>query len=188
VTTVRCPACDAAVASGAPWCTLCFTDLRPAAPSRAEAAAPPPAPARAHAQASGSAYVPAHAQSRAPASAPSYELAPLYEPAPSPAALIEALPPSILDGPVATQADIRLAEPGWPCQGCGAVVALDLADCPHCGGSFLGGSKVEVSLRIPGVGDMAKMSPAGRAGVMAGLAGVLALVLVLLYLVLGHFV
>jgi hypothetical protein len=29
----RCPGCAAVVRPGAPWCTLCFTDLRPAPPS-----------------------------------------------------------------------------------------------------------------------------------------------------------
>jgi hypothetical protein len=27
---------------------------------------------------------------------------------------------------------------GWPCTGCGVVVALDLTVCPSCGAAFLG--------------------------------------------------
>lgn len=37
--TDRCPGCGASVRAGDPWCTLCWTDLRPAPPP------PPPAPA-----------------------------------------------------------------------------------------------------------------------------------------------
>jgi hypothetical protein len=109
------------------------------------------------------------------------------QPAPRAAGPDALAPHPILDAPVATSADIKLAEPGWPCQACGEMVALDLGDCPHCGGSFLGGTVVDVSLRLPVVGDVAKMSPGGRAGVMAAGAGVIALVLVLLYLMIGHF-
>lgn len=36
----RCPKCGAAVRYGDPWCTLCYTDLRPPAPVET---APPPA-------------------------------------------------------------------------------------------------------------------------------------------------
>ena len=46
MTTDRCHACGAAVTPGAPWCTLCYADLRePAvAPAVAEPAALPPDP------------------------------------------------------------------------------------------------------------------------------------------------
>lgn len=45
MTTDRCPACSAAVTPGAPWCTLCYADLRPApvapvAPALAELSLP----------------------------------------------------------------------------------------------------------------------------------------------------
>ena len=45
----RCPACAATLRPDAPWCTLCYADLRPAlapAPAPAPALAPPPLPAR----------------------------------------------------------------------------------------------------------------------------------------------
>ena len=38
---VRCPRCSAHVRAGSDWCTLCYTDLRPAPP---EPVAPEPAP------------------------------------------------------------------------------------------------------------------------------------------------
>lgn len=39
VVQARCPACSAALRPGAPWCTLCYADLRPPAP---EHEVPPP--------------------------------------------------------------------------------------------------------------------------------------------------
>jgi hypothetical protein len=33
VDVVRCPACQAAVRPGSPWCSLCYADLRPKAPA-----------------------------------------------------------------------------------------------------------------------------------------------------------
>lgn len=39
----RCPSCAATLRAGAPWCTLCYTDLRPA-PEPEPAAAPAYAP------------------------------------------------------------------------------------------------------------------------------------------------
>jgi hypothetical protein len=189
VTTARCPACDAAVASDAPWCTLCFTDLRPAPVVQAPVVPALAAAAPVMAAALLPAMVPAqpgrHAAAPAPhAAAPAPHAA---APAPHAAAPAALAPHPILDAPVATAADIKLAAPGWPCQACGEMVALDLTDCPNCGGGFLGGTVVDVSLRLPVVGDVAKMSPGGRAGVMAAGAGVIALVLVLLYLMIGHF-
>jgi hypothetical protein len=43
VTTARCPACGASVLDGAPWCTLCYADLRVPAPASVPATAPPSA-------------------------------------------------------------------------------------------------------------------------------------------------
>jgi hypothetical protein len=39
--TDRCPKCGAAVRFGDPWCTLCYTDLRPPAPPTPEPAPEP---------------------------------------------------------------------------------------------------------------------------------------------------
>jgi ribosomal protein L40E len=39
-----CPACGAALRPGAPWCTLCYADLRPAPGPGPSAAPPDPAP------------------------------------------------------------------------------------------------------------------------------------------------
>jgi hypothetical protein len=155
VTSAQCSACGAAVAVGAPWCTLCFADLRPPVEAPLEAPAPPVAVA---------------AGAR-----------PVSPPA--------ALPPHpILDAPVAKPADVKLAAPAWPCQECGKSVALDLTECDGCGAAFLGGTQVDVSLKLPGIGDVVTMAPGRRAGLMAGGALGFALVLVLVYVVLGHFV
>ena len=39
-----CPKCGASVRPDAPWCTLCYADLRPKPPEPEPVAAPPPAP------------------------------------------------------------------------------------------------------------------------------------------------
>ena len=41
---VRCPRCSAHVRTGSDWCTLCYADLRPAAPVAAAVEAPEPEP------------------------------------------------------------------------------------------------------------------------------------------------
>jgi hypothetical protein len=155
VETARCPACGAALADGAQWCTLCFADLRP------PVLEPEPVSVGAVALAAAAPAVPP-----APAAAP--------------------LPPHpILDAPVSKPADVRLAAPSWPCQECGRAVAIDLTECDGCGTAFLGGSTVDISLHVPGVGDLASLSSGRRIGFMAGGALLLMLVLVVVYLVLG---
>lgn len=50
----------------------------------------------------------------------------------------------------------------------------------------MGGASPAVSLHVPGVGNLATMSPGGRFGLMAGGAALVTVVLVLVALVLGH--
>ena len=50
----------------------------------------------------------------------------------------------------------------------------------------MGGASPDVSLKVPGVGDLVHMSSGMKFGVMAGGAAALAMVLVLLFLILGH--
>lgn len=156
---MRCPSCDAAVPADAAWCTLCFARLR------AEATTPEPAPAI-----------------EPPAAVPALEL-----PAPVPA--LEPLLEPVL--PVAAVAvAVAVAEPAasptWPCAGCEARVPLEEMTCPRCGTAFMGGGGPTVSLHVPGVGDLAKMSPGGRFALMAGGAAMVTVILVLLALVLGY--
>ena len=50
----------------------------------------------------------------------------------------------------------------------------------------MGGAAPAVSLHVPGVGNLATMSPGGRFGVMAGGAAVVTVLLFLVALVLGQ--
>jgi hypothetical protein len=50
----------------------------------------------------------------------------------------------------------------------------------------MGGVTPNVSLHVPGVGDLGSMSPGGRFAVMAGGAAIVTVLFVLLALVLGH--
>jgi hypothetical protein len=78
------------------------------------------------------------------------------------------------------------AAPTWPCTSCDARVPLEEMNCPRCGTAFMGGGSPAVSLHVPGVGNLATMSPGGRFGVMAAGAALVTVVLVLVALVLGH--
>jgi len=50
----------------------------------------------------------------------------------------------------------------------------------------MGGVTPTVSLHVPGVGDLGSMSPGGRFAVMAGGAGIVTVLFVLIALILGH--
>ena len=107
MTTDRCPGCQAAVTPGAPWCTLCYADLRvPAA--TAPAPAPQPAPE------------PALAVAPEPVAAVALAPDPILD-----APVMKAAPVAGL--PVA----------GWPCLGCGSQVPLSDDVCGGCGRPFL---------------------------------------------------
>jgi hypothetical protein len=159
VTTVRCPSCDAALPSGAAWCTLCFAALNPAP------AEPVPSPAPE--------AVYATAGAPAPLPLPPH---PILD-APAPVAAVPAAPAA--PAPAA-------AKPNWPCPSCGEHVSFEEMACTRCQTPFLGGVKPDVSLKLPVVGDIVGMSPGAKFGFRAGGAAVLATVLVLLFLVLGH--
>lgn len=79
---------------------------------------------------------------------------------------------------------VSLAErpTGWPCRGCHALVSLDLMACPTCGAPFLP-SDTEVSL--PVVGDPRSLSNGMKIAIMAGGSTAVALVVFLLFVVLG---
>jgi hypothetical protein len=110
--TDRCPSCGATVRAGDPWCTLCWTDLRPKP-------APPPAPP-----------VPVPAAPAAPGVAPRAAVA-TVDPLTAP---LHAL----LDAPPATQAADEAPRASWPCVECGAANALDLDACGTCTAPFGG--------------------------------------------------
>ena len=162
VTTVRCPSCDAAVPADAAWCTLCFAQLGAQVETGEPAPPAPPAPA---------AMVPAPLLSAPVLAAPLPTQAPAVAPTATVTDLVEQAGP---------------ATPTWPCTGCGENVSLEETECPACGAGFMGGINPSVSLMVPVVGDLGKLSPGGQFGVMAGGATVLTILLVLAFLILGH--
>lgn len=163
MTTARCPACGASVALGAPWCTLCYADLRPK---------PEPAPA------------PEPAPEPVAVGAPSYAAAPIVDalgvipPEPLPAGT--PLPPDPhLDAPIMKAADIKLAEPGWPCRSCHTLVPMDEDNCPQCQSPFLVPEDV-VEVTLPGVGNVRRLDTKMRT--IIGLVGALGVTVVLVIL------
>jgi hypothetical protein len=133
---VRCPHCGALLRAGSPWCTLCYTDLRPA---------PEPVPE------------PAAVSTREP----SYAGAPArvadvadFDPLTAPLSVVEAagragtLDPA--SAPDATDAGATAVEgekpAGWPCTHCDEIVSFDEAACPKCGTAFLAGAAGQTDL------------------------------------------
>ena len=156
----RCPSCAATVGHDAPWCTLCYADLRPAP----VVAAPPAAPAL---------PVPPAATYGVPALDPL--IAPVAAPGPS-ATSPQALSPQALSPqPQPTPA----VEATWPCTTCGADNPLTSDACLACGAGFLAVLREaqEPLLVLPVVGDLGALSRGQRLGLAA------AVVLVVLVLV-----
>lgn len=113
----RCPSCAAVVRAGDPWCTLCWTDLRPAP------AVPPPAPA---------AEAPLVAVPAVAVAAP-VTYAPLVDPLSAPLAVVLGQAP-VATPPVAPEATTAT----WPCVQCGAANPIDLDTCAACTTPFGG--------------------------------------------------
>jgi len=114
------------------------------------------------------------AQAQTVAPAPAAPLAPAASVLP---------PPALLSAPAAVA---TAASPTWPCTACGTRVDFAETTCPNCTTPFMGGASPDISLKVPGVGDLVHMSSGMKFGVMAGGAATLAGVLVLLFLILGH--
>jgi uncharacterized OB-fold protein len=177
VSDVRCRACGAAVPSEAQWCSLCFADLReptpvreqvsvPAAPDSAEA----PVPAAVAATVNGRPDPDALLGLPTPAERPTSDQRPAAQ------------------GSEAAAADSDEAEAvTWPCARCGEQVAMSLDVCPTCGAGFLEGASTTVSVHLPVVGDMNKLSRTQRLLVGVVIAVVVMIVLVLLATIGGHF-
>jgi hypothetical protein len=163
------------VPSEAQWCSLCFADLREPVPVREQVsvpAAPDPEPAPAAVVA-----------------------APLND-RPSPDALL-GLPERAAPAETADAASDRATEASalqpqeraavtWPCGRCGEQVAMSLDACPTCGAGFLEGAAGAVSVHLPVVGDMGKMSRSGRLMVGTVISIIVMIVLVLLATIGGH--
>lgn len=103
-----CPSCRAAVREGDPWCTLCWTDLRPAAAPVVEVPVTVPA---------------------APPAPPVASVAPV-DPLTAPLS-------AVLGQPVAGDPSAP-STPTWPCVECNARSPIDAAACTTCGTPFGG--------------------------------------------------
>lgn len=151
---LACPACGASLRGGAPWCTLCFADLR--TPASTPAFVLPVTPA-----------LPAVAYGLPavdPLTAPLLDLVP---PPPAPAAVV-------VRPETGAQAEL---EPSWPCSRCGSATPLSLTSCSGCGTGFLDAERQASAptLVLPVVGDLLTMSRGHR--MLLAVAAVLALCL-----------
>jgi len=152
---LRCPACAAAVRPDAPWCTLCYQDLRPAEPEVAVVVPTAPAVPGELAEP----VVPAWLSMPTGGPYRGGVLDPLTAPA-------EAL------GLPAARASARavVGDPAcWPCGSCGSWNAFDLSACSGCGTSFLAGVRDGEGplLELPVVGDLTALSRGQRLGLAA---------------------
>ena len=159
-----CPSCGAALRPGAPWCTLCYADLRPARPEPPATVLLPAAPV-------------------APASTASYGVAasdPLTQPLtaflPAQAAPVVELPAQPAPPSTAT----------WPCTRCASDNPFTASVCGTCGGAFLAALKDEEKplLVLPLIGDVGKLSRGQRLGVAAGVIAAIMVPLALITLLL----
>ena len=166
MTTARCPACGASVLDGAPWCTLCYHDLRaPAAPPANAAEVVPAQPPAVEAPAQGG----RHAAVASP-----------------PASSVDLLDPQ-LDAPVSTAAHAARGPATWPCLTCGASVALEHDACTQCGTPFLAGADPVAAVDIPLVGPVRPLSvsKSSRVWLMFGGAFAVCVVLTVVLTLLG---
>lgn len=151
------------MALGAPWCTLCYADLRPK---------PEPVPAPQPVS------EPEPAAVGAPVARELVDALGVIPPEPLPAGTVLAPDPH-LDAPIMKAADVRLAEPGWPCRHCGSVVPMAEDNCPQCHTPFLVPEDF-VEVTLPGVGNVRTLDTKMR--VVVGLTGAAAVTIVLVIL------
>ena len=149
----RCPACNAALRADAQWCSLCHHDLRPA-PAAPPVQVPPPSQ-------------PVYGETD-PLTAPLLDL--VLPPVPQAAAVVPEPSPA-----PESAAPVQSALQEWPCTSCGSRNPFSMTICSVCGSRFLAAASEELSLVVPGVGDLQKLSRGQRIAVAGGF---LALILV----------
>lgn len=143
----RCPSCAAALRPGAPWCSLCFADLRPAEPE--PFTAPPTVeyglvePDPLAVRVAGLGWPETH---RGASTTPAVSTLPL------------------------PAAPATVAETRWPCTACETFTSLSETVCAGCGTGFLAGLRESEGplLELPGVGDLTVLSRGQRLGLAAG--------------------
>jgi hypothetical protein len=164
--TDRCPKCGATVRFGDPWCTLCYTDLRPPAPPE-----PEPEPV---------ADVPVDA----PVAEPVADVPVVGSPAYSPPASTVGQDP--LTAPLEAVAS-PAAGPSWPCSTCGTVNPMARDTCSVCGKHFLAGLKEDEAplLELPVVGDITRLGRGQRFAIAFGVVVAVLILTLLLGLIFG---
>lgn len=146
-----CPECDASVRPDAPWCTLCYHDLRrrPVESSHEPVAGP----------------------------ADQHDVAFVVGP--------QVALPLPRSAPEGAQSEPSTAAARWPCTRCGAGNDFADATCAACGADFLADvpERGGMSLRLPVVGDLARLPKAASYALAGGFAILVVLVVALLSLV-----
>jgi len=182
---LACPHCGSALREGAPWCTLCYADLR--AP---EQPVPPPATV------ASAPVVPGLAAEYGlpaldPLTAPLLDvvlprLVPV-ERAPAVAPTAD-LPGSAVAPDDAVAAGAAAPEPTWPCTRCGATTPMSATACCGCGAGFLDAERLASApvFVLPLVGDVLAMSRARRCALAFGAVLALCVPLAVVTLLLTH--
>jgi hypothetical protein len=160
--STACPSCGAALRPAAPWCTLCYADLRPK-PVPVDPPAPPV-----------SATPPVTASYGVPAGDP------LTQP------LVELLPAVVGPSEQEPEGPAVVGGATWPCTVCDAPNEIEQSICSACGQPFLASIRVgdKPVLVLPIIGDLGAMSRAQRAGVAVGLVALVLVPLALITLLL----
>ncbi len=164
----RCPGCASAVRPGSPWCTLCFTDLRPASQAPELAVSELSELAMSGAQPAAQ-LLDGHDRG---GDVSSFDFS---------AATLAADSASD-DSPDNSVAGSSAAS--WPCMRCGERVAIDLSACSACGAGFMdaGPRPATSGLGRLGSGPIDKKT---QFMIMVGGAGLLCAVILILMVIFG---
>lgn len=173
--TDACPSCGASLRADAPWCTLCYADLRPKA---APAVQPDPMPAPVPVPIFLAPTVAYGTPAGDPLTQPLLAFLP-QGPTQVPMHVPAQAAPAV--APVAEQVPIT-----WPCVQCGAANPMTLMACTDCGIDFLAAERSGNTpmLVLPIVGDIGQLSRGQRIGLAFAAVGVVLAPLALITLLL----